>query len=205
MIQLGFGENRLAAVRKIIADEIGRESGPETAELGEVLVVGADDAKMPSAYLPRTRCHGTQPCRLFLLGDALWHRRKVFGIDPVTIRVLGGDVSRVCISRVKSGSGERHCSLLVLKVLVIMGSHLWQPCREQGWPSAVSKLYRLPSSCWFLNRQRLSKLFDCSRSDHPSRKGFGPQPRTRSRGLEKCSSSMGSYRDGAQVSLEVGR
>lgn len=106
-IQLCFGEYRSAAVWEIRLDKIGRKSSAETAGLGQPLVMGADDSEVTGASFAGAFCHGTQPVGWILLSDALWHGRKVFGVDPATAVVLG---VQVIPARINASGIELFCS-----------------------------------------------------------------------------------------------
>ena len=82
LVQLRFGESGSTTVLEIARDNIGRELHAQTAELGQPLVMGADDAKVPSASFAGALRHCLQPGRLLLLGNALRHSGQIFGIDP---------------------------------------------------------------------------------------------------------------------------
>lgn len=118
LAQLCFCEHRSTAVWNIGADEVGRKLSPETAKLCEVLLVGTDDAEMSSAVLPGTCSHFSQLGGLILLGDALWHGRQIFGVDPVTLRVLGKKIEVFLIFTGMTRDRERIWSLLVSGISV---------------------------------------------------------------------------------------
>ena len=72
-------------------------------------MVGADNSKVRGASFAGTFRHGTQPGRLILLSDALWHRSQIFRVDPAIVIVLRGQGTALTI-RVNGGGIERFCS-----------------------------------------------------------------------------------------------
>jgi hypothetical protein len=99
-------------VWEITFDNIGGKSSAETTELSQPLVVGADDSKMRGASFAGTFGHGTQPDRLILLSDALWHRSQVFRINPTIAIILGGQDKALPVG-IDAGGIEHLCSSYV--------------------------------------------------------------------------------------------